>query len=136
MSNPGGESIPDVFDRIADTARRINEAGESTTRESFSTAEPVTVTRTSEDGSLTVTVTEGRLEHLGADSQALSERPFADIARDLVALANEALDEHDQRNLAELSKVQSDFGALINSLGHLQADLRAAFTHDMNRLGS
>lgn len=135
MSIPGGESIPDVFDRIADTARRINEAGATTTPETFSTAEPITVTRTSEDGSLTVTVAEGRLTHLGADGQALSERSFADIAKDLVDLANEALDEHDQQHLAELATVHSDFGTLVSSLGHLQADLRAAFTHDMSRLG-
>lgn len=135
MSNPGGESIPDVFDRIADTARRVNEAGATATPETFSTAEPITVTRSSDDGSLTVTVTEGRVTHLGADSQALSERPFPDVATDLAALVNEALDEHDRLSLAEMSTVQSDFGTLVSSLGHLQADLRAAFTHDMNRLG-
>lgn len=131
-----GESIPQVFDRIADVARGINDHTASGDRETFSTAEPVIVERSSADESITVSLADGRLTQLSVDQQALRERRFHNIASDLVALINDALEEHEQKNLEELAKVSGDFGALVASLGQLQSDLHSAFEHDIRSLGS
>ena len=123
-----------MFDRIADVARGINEHTASGDAETFSSAEPIIVTRSSSDESITVSLEDGRLTQLGVDQQALRERRFADIALDLVTLINDALEEHDQRNMEELGKVSGDFGALVASLGQLQSDLHSAFEHDIRTL--
>ena len=129
-----GESVPHVFDRIADVARGINDHT-SGDRQTFSTAEPITIERTSADASITVVLADGRLTHLVVDQQALEERRFSAIALDLVALINAALDEHEQKNMEEFSRVSGDFGALVASLGQLQSDLHSAFERDMRSLG-
>lgn len=130
-----GESIPDVFDRIAETARQIDAEGADAQQQTFSSAEPVTVEQVSDDGSMRVTVVDGRVTELAVDTQALQERDFRAIAPELAALVNAALEEYEQQNLALLTDVHANFGTLVQSLGHLQADLRAAFENDMRKLG-
>ncbi|MEO7589305.1 MAG: YbaB/EbfC family nucleoid-associated protein [Arachnia sp.] len=129
-----GESIPDVFDRIADTARRINDEGPTLDEQQLLGAPPVTVEKRSGDGAIRVVVADGHLTELEVDSQMRAEEPWPAIAAAVIALVNEALDEHAQLQSDRIGEVNKSFGALVGQLGILQADLRDAFTRDMGRL--
>lgn len=139
MSTPPGhgseESVPQVFDRIADTARRIHEQGETLSPQTFSTAEPVFIEKASADQTVGVTVVDGKVDSIRIDSAVLTERGFRGVEPVLVDVINAALEAAQAANLEQLAEINKGFGDLVKNLGGLQADLHAAYLGDMRRLG-
>lgn len=139
MSTPSNfgseESVPQVFDRIADTARRINEEGQSLSPQTFSKAEPVFIEQASPCQRVGVTIADGRIESLRVDSAAMQELGWRGVEPLLVATLNKALEAAQAAELEQIGEINKGFGELVKSLGGLQADLHAAYLGDMRRLG-
>lgn len=128
--NPAGESLPQVFDRIVASMGGVQNLVER----AENTPEPpkgIVVEHVS--GGITVTVDDGRVQAISIDP-ALGDARGADLLTDLQDAVNGALSEYERANLAQLEKVNSDFGQVMRQLGGLQADIHAAYRNDIERL--
>lgn len=128
----GGHSVPEVFDRIAERARQVG-AHDDTPTGDVAPDERITVEMVSDDGSITVTLADGRVTGLRFD-EATARRRISTVTDDLAALINAALAAHEKSALAELQAAPTDFGALLTSLGELQSELHSAYITDVRRL--
>lgn len=122
------ESIPDVLGRVADVVREVDDSSRSGR---LSISEPVSLSVEREAGGVWVRIADGRIAGLHVDDTDDEPQEIADRIR---ALANEALAEFEAAHLEQLTKVNQSFGALVQQLSGLQADVQAAFERDVRRL--
>lgn len=126
--------MPEVFDRIAETARRVGEDGDATPRSDATTiCGPIVVEQSSDDGCISVMLEDGKLTGLRFD-EATARRRVSTMAEDLVTLVNNALQAHERATLKDLESSATGFGALVAHLGELQKDLHHAYVNDLRRL--
>lgn len=125
-----GESLPQVFDRIVASmgnVQRVVEEGERTPEP------PAGIVAEYTSGGITVTVNDGRVQSISLDP-GLGIARAGDLIADLQDAVNGALHEYERANLAQLEKVNADFGSVMRQLGGLQADVHAAYRSDVARL--
>lgn len=125
-------SVAEVVDRIAEVAQATHAAdvGDATKDRANG---PVIVHEALADGSMAVTLEDGRISKIHF-APATSRRRVSTVSDELVALVNRALAAHEQAVLAELKGSDGEFGTLLSSLGQLQADLHHAFTDELRGL--
>lgn len=135
QKDPAGveRSVPQVCDQIAEAARNVRARGETTA--TAGNDGPIIVEQACADGSMTVTMEDGRLTNLLFD-EATARRRASTVSEDLMELINGALAAHEQAVLAELEASPDEFGTLLTSLGDLQSALHDAYAHDLRRLDS
>ncbi len=125
--------VPQVGDEIAEAARNVHASEETT--DTAGNNGPIIVEQVCADGSMTVTMEDGRLTNLLFD-EASARRRVSTVSQDLMELINGALAAHEQAVLAELEASPDEFSTLLASLGDLQAALHDAYAHDLRRLDS
>lgn len=125
-----GESLPQVFDRIVASMGGVQRLVDDAER----TPEPPTgIVADYSAGGVTVTVEDGRVRAIEFDPTVRDLRA-EDAGLDVQGAINGALAAYERANLAQMERVNADFGAVMRQLGGLQADIHAAYREDVARL--
>lgn len=125
-----GESLPEVFDRVVasmKTVQRCTEDGPA------KTDAPTGVVGEGSSNGVSVVVVDGRVASIDLDESWVDGRADA-LVGSLMDALNAALLAYERENVAQLEKVNSNFGEVMRQLGGLQADLHEAYRHDIARL--
>lgn len=130
-SAPEDQSVPQVFDRIAETANQVG-AGDATA--GVADVGPIVVVKASADGSISVTLEGGRLTGLRFD-EPTARRRVSTVAEDLVTLVNSALEDHELATMRALESSADGFAGMLTHLAALQESLHHAYSNDLRQLG-
>ena len=125
-----GESLPEVFDRVIASVGEVERLVNSS---SPVPEAPTAISVEQVSGPLTVTVVDGRVQSLSLDP-TVGEQRASDVLADLQDAINEALAEYERAHLAQLEKVNAEFGTMLRQFGGLQADVQAAYRNDVSWL--
>ncbi|OYN91031.1 hypothetical protein [Parenemella sanctibonifatiensis] len=123
-------SIPDAYDRMA---QQIRELGGNPPAKPADDVQ-VRGSGTGPEQAVTVEVINGLVTSLDIDQYWLTQNPHHRFVTELKSALNQALTEHNERQLEELSKHDVGFANLNKLLTETQRDLEHAFNQHFSNV--
>lgn len=130
QGQPAGESLPEVFDRIVASMGGVQKLVDNPGPQP---EQPTGIVVEHSAGPVTVVIEDGRMRSIAVDPDA-SQARLLDLLPEIRDAVNEALSRYERAHLAELEKINAEFGSVLRHLGGLQADVHAAYRNDVARL--